>query len=150
MATHAESGLLGEADAGDYHLLMQALKGIQGAEVVIQEVAYSLTSQLCPTCGQQAQRVWEAQRGALDLSLEGPIALWITVSVHHCPPCDRYFRAQPPFLRPRATYTNRVVRTAVASVFEDGMAIEHVAQRMARDFWLRPYPFTGGSRRSGS
>ena len=53
----------------------------------------------------------------------------VTVSVHHCRACQHYFRAQPPFLRPDATYTNRVVAKAVASVFRDGMAFTRVAQR---------------------
>ncbi len=49
-----------------------------------------------------------------------------------------YFRAQPPFLRPDVIYTNRVVSKAVASVFEDGMAMRRVSNRLARDFYVHP------------
>jgi len=54
-------------------------------------------------------RVWEKRRTALDIDLERPVLLLVTVSVHHCRPCRHYFRARPPFLRPDATYTTRVV-----------------------------------------
>jgi transposase-like protein len=60
------------------------------------------------------------------------------VSVHHCRPCRHYFRAQPPFLRPNAIYTNRVVAKAVQAVYHDGLAMRRVAERLARDFWVRP------------
>jgi len=83
-------------------------------------------------------RVWETRRTALDIDLERPVLLLVTVSVHHCRPCRHYFRARPPFLRPDATYTTRVVAKAVRSVYEDGMARARVAQRLARDFWVRP------------
>jgi hypothetical protein len=39
-------------------------------------------------------------RVALDIDLDHPVLLLITVSVHFCPSCRHYFRAQPPFLRP--------------------------------------------------
>lgn len=60
------------------------------------------------------------------------------VSVHHCRACAHYFRAQPPFLRRDACYTQRVVRLAVGAVHEDGMAYRRVSQRLARDFWVQP------------
>jgi hypothetical protein len=82
--------------------------------------------------------VWHVARTALDLDLDRPVLLSVTVSVHHCRPCRHYFRARPPFLRPDATYTNRVVATAVQSVYADGMAFDRVAARLARDFWVRP------------
>jgi hypothetical protein len=66
------------------------------------------------------------------------VLLLVTVSVHRCRPCRHFFRAQPPFLRPDAVYTNRVVATAVRSVYADGMAFGRVAARLARDFWVRP------------
>ena len=75
---------------------------------------------------------------AIDIDLEQPVLLLITVSVHFCPTCHHFFRAQPPFLRPDASYTNRVVQKAVQSVFHDGMAFRRVADRLARDFWVQP------------
>ncbi len=75
---------------------------------------------------------------AIDLNLDHPVLLAITVSVHYCPGCHHYFRVQPPFLRPDAIYTNRVVRTAVQSVYQDGMAMRRVGQRLGRDFWVQP------------
>jgi transposase len=75
---------------------------------------------------------------AIDLNLEHPVLLAVTVSVHSCQACHHYFRVQPPFLRPDAIYTNRVVRTAVQSVYQDGMAMRRVGQRLGRDFWVQP------------
>jgi transposase len=60
------------------------------------------------------------------------------VSVHHCESCAHYFRAQPPFLRPDAIYSNRVVEKAVQAVCLDGMAMRRVPARLARDFWVQP------------
>jgi hypothetical protein len=48
------------------------------------------------------------------------------------------FRAQPPFLRPGAIYTRRVVQKAVEAVFCDGLAVRCVPERLARDFWVKP------------
>jgi hypothetical protein len=42
------------------------------------------------------------------------------------------FRAQPPFLRPRAIYTLRVVQKAIEAVYRDGMAIRCVPNRLER------------------
>jgi hypothetical protein len=64
--------------------------------------------------------------------------LAVRVSVHYCSACHHYFRAQPPFLRPDAIYTRRVVRKAVESVYVDGLAFRTVGQRLARDFWVQP------------
>ena len=64
--------------------------------------------------------------------------LHVSVSVHRCSPCQHSCRAQPPFLRPDATYPNRVVTKAVQSVYHDGMAVRRVATRLARDFWVQP------------
>ncbi len=77
-------------------------------------------------------------RTAIDIDLDHPVLLGVTVSVHHCAPCRHHFRLQPPFLRPDAIYTNRVVAKAVASVFADGMAATRVGARLARDFWVQP------------
>jgi transposase-like protein len=104
----------------------------------VREVAYLLPAVPCDRCQQPAARFSTAERVAIDLDLDHPILLLITVSVHFCVPCQHYFRAQPPFLRPDASYTNRVVATAVAAVYQDGMAMRRVPDRLARDFWVRP------------
>jgi hypothetical protein len=74
----------------------------------------------------------------VDIDLDQPIVLVVEVSVHVCTACTRMFRAQPPFLRPRAIYTRRVVQKAVEAVFCDGMAARCVPDRLARDFWVKP------------
>jgi len=104
----------------------------------VRHVVWSLPVAPCDRCTRSVARVWETRRTALDIDLERPVLLLVTVSVHHCRPCHHYFRARPPFLRPDATYTTRVVAKAVRSVYEDGMARTRVAQRLARDFWVRP------------
>ena len=77
-------------------------------------------------------------RTAIDIDLDEPVLLGVVVSVHHCRPCRHYFRAQPPFLRPDAIYTNRVVAKAVEAVYQDGLAFRGAAARLARDFWIQP------------
>ncbi len=104
----------------------------------VREVAYLLPTIPCDRCQHPAARFSTAERVAIDLDLDRPTLLLITVSVHFCPNCQHYFRVQPPFLRPDASYTNRVVATAVAAVYQDGMAMRRVPDRLARDFWLRP------------
>jgi hypothetical protein len=92
----------------------------------------------CDRCGSAARRVWDAARTAIDLDLDAPVLLRVVVSVHHCQVCHHHFRAQPPFLRPDAIYTNRIVAKAVQAVFQDGLAFRRVPDRLARDFWVRP------------
>jgi hypothetical protein len=75
---------------------------------------------------------------AIDIDLDQPVVVAVDVSVHVCATCSRMFRAQPPFLRPRAIYTRRVVQKAVESVYRDGLAARSVPVRLARDFWVRP------------
>ena len=104
----------------------------------IREVAYVLSEAPCGQCGTAAKRIAHVSRTAIDIDLEQPVILLVHVSVHYCPTCRRYFRIQPPFLRKDACYTQRVVRTAVAAVQEDGMAFRRVSRRMARDFWVQP------------
>jgi len=77
-------------------------------------------------------------RVAVDIDLNQPVMLAVQVSVHRCRPCGREFRAQPPFLRPDAIYTRRVVQKAVEAVYCDGLAARRVPDRLARDFWVRP------------
>jgi hypothetical protein len=104
----------------------------------VHRVCWNPTVRDCDRCQRPAGRVWAVTRTAIDADLDGPIRLAVTVSVHHCRPCDHYFRAQPPFLRPDATYVQRVVLKAIQSVYEDGMAMRRVPERLARDFWVRP------------
>ena len=104
----------------------------------IREVKYVLPVTHCDRCQQTAPSYTTAERTAIDLNLECPVLLHVTVSVHHCAECDHYFRAQPPLLQRGAIYANRVVDKAVQSVYEDGMAMRQVPIRMARDFWVRP------------
>ena len=101
-------------------------------------MAYVLPEAPCDRCQQPALRYSTAERVAIDLDLSQPILLAVTVSVHHCIACQHYFRVQPPFLRPDAIYTNRVVDKAVQSVYRDGMAMRRVSQRLAADFWVQP------------
>jgi len=104
----------------------------------VREVHYVFEYQNCDQCQQASKQVGEAERTAIDIDIEEPVLLQVRVSVHYCPRCEHYFRAQPPFLRPDAIYTNRVVDKAVASVFEDGMAMRRVSRRLARDFYVHP------------
>lgn len=102
------------------------------------QVRWSQPSAACDRCSQIARRVWDTSRTAIDIDLEHPVLLHVIISVHFCPTCRHYFRLQPPFLRPDAVYSIRVVEKAVASVYRDGLAFGRVAQRLARDFWVQP------------
>ena len=104
----------------------------------IRHVRWTQPALPCDRCGGPAPHVWDTARTAIDLALDAPVLLQITVSVHHCASCRHHFRAQPPFLRPDAIYTNRVVAKAVQAVFADGLAFRRVPDRLARDFWVRP------------
>ena len=104
----------------------------------VRRVRWSLPTARCQRCQQPARRVWDVTRTAIDIDLDEPVLLGVVVSVHHCRGCQRYFRAQPPFLRPDAIYTHRVVAKAVEAVYHDGLAFRRVAERLARDFWVRP------------
>ena len=111
---------------------------INATSCQIRAVSYLQSSLLCGRCQQPAPRFSTADRVAVDLDLDQPLLLLVTVSVHFCAACRHYFRAQPPFLRPDGVYTNRVIATAVAAVYEDGMAMRRVPARIARDFWVQP------------
>lgn len=104
----------------------------------IRQVRWTQTALPCDRCGGLAPRVWDTARTAIDLDLDAPVLLRVDVSVHHCRSCRHHFRAQPPFLRPDAIYTNRIVAKALQAVFEDGLAFRRVPDRLARDFWIRP------------
>ena len=99
----------------------------------------------CDRCGQAARACGTAWRTAVDIALDGPVLLHITVSLHHCPACRHTFRAQPPFLRPDAFYTNRVVTKAVQSVYADGMATpRHIIETPACSWRGRNNATRGG------
>ena len=104
----------------------------------IREVVYLLPSAPCDRCHRPAERYSTTGRIAVDVDLEQPVLLSVVVSVHLCPECRHYFRAQPPFLRADATYSRRVVLKAIEAVHQDGMAMRHVPERLARDFCVSP------------
>src|SRR5712691_8324992 len=79
----------------------------------IRHVRWTPPTLPCDRCGGTAARVWDAARTAIDLDLDAPVLLRVGVSVHHCCSCRHHFRAQPPFLRPDAIYTNRIVAKAL-------------------------------------
>jgi len=101
-------------------------------------VRWSFATTECQRCGGLAPRLWDATRVAVDIDLQQPVVLAVVVSVHVCPVCGRMFRAQPPFLRPRSIYTQRVVQKAIEAVYHDRMAMRCVPDRLARDFWVKP------------
>jgi hypothetical protein len=105
---------------------------------VFRQVRWSFPSIDCASCSGAAPRIWEVTRVAVDIDLDQLVVLGVEVSVHFCAVCNRRFRAQPPFLRPRAIYTRRVVQKAVEAVYCDGLAARCVPDRLARDFWVKP------------
>lgn len=104
----------------------------------VKQLHYTLQVTPCDRCQQPAPFFTQAQRHAIDVHLDHPVLLQLTVSVHYCAVCEHYFRAQPPFLQRGAIYTNQVIEKAVHAVYEDGMAMRKVPTRMARDFWVCP------------
>lgn len=117
---------------------MSATAALSHTHCSVRQVRWDPPSLPCDRCDQPARRAGTATRTAIDLDLAGPVLLLVTVRVHRCAACRHAFRAQPPFLRRDAIYTNRGVTTAVRSVYQDGMAIRRVATRLARDFWVEP------------
>ncbi|MBN2391321.1 MAG: hypothetical protein JXR84_11375 [Anaerolineae bacterium] len=101
------------------------------------ELKYIQNAAICDRCQQLALRFSTAERTAIDIHLESPVLLHMIVGVHYCSDCDHYFRAQPPFMQPDAVYTNRVMDKAVQPVFEDGLTMRRVPERLARDFWVQ-------------
>lgn len=114
------------------------LPALNYAPCTVRHVRHSLPYAQCEQCGQPARRVWDTSRTAIDINLDHPVLLLVTVSVHRCRTCSSHFRVQPPFLRPNAVYAERVREKAVFSVYEDGMPFRRVAKRLARDFWVSP------------
>jgi hypothetical protein len=111
---------------------------VQTTPCTFRQVQWTFPSIECQRCGRPAPRLWNAARVAIDLDLNQPVVLAVIVSVHVCSTCSRMFRAQPPFLRPRAIYTQRVVQKAIEAVYHDGMAMRCVPDRLARDLWVKP------------
>jgi hypothetical protein len=107
--------------------MAEALQSVNLTFCRVCEINYCLPIVPCDRCQQPAPFFTIAERSAIDLNLDHPVLLHVTVSVHHCSLCHHYFRAQPPFLRKDAIYTNRVVDKAVQSVYEDGMAMRRVS-----------------------
>jgi hypothetical protein len=105
---------------------------VQTKAVSFRRVYWTFPSVSCPRCGDDAPRIWDVTRAAVDIDLDQPVVLAVEVSVHVCATCSRMFRAQPPFLRPRAIYTGRVVQKAVEAVYRDGLAARSVPERLAR------------------
>jgi hypothetical protein len=63
----------------------------------------------------------------------------ITMGVHRCSICSRYFRAQPPFsVQKRRVYAERVREKAVLPVYGDGRPFRRGAGRLARDLLVSP------------
>ncbi len=114
------------------------MSGINQTPCQVKVVRYELAEAPCNRCQQPAQRYSRASRIAIDVDMEQPILLQVMVSIHYCQACQHYFRLEPAFLRPDGIYTNRVISKAVASVYEDGMAIRRTQQRLRRDFWVAP------------
>jgi hypothetical protein len=69
----------------------------------VRQVRWEPPTLPCDRCGQSTHHVGTATRVAIDIALEGPVLLVVTVSLHHCPACWHTFRAQPPFLWRDAT-----------------------------------------------
>ena len=118
--------------------MSEGTPAVQQIPCLIRHLCFTPPSVPCARCQKPAPPVWTVTRTAIDIDLDHPVLLAVEVSVHHCAACRHYFRAQPPFLRPDAIYTNRVVQKAIEAVYHDGMAIRRVASRLARDFWVRP------------
>src|SRR3712207_3804126 len=100
-------------------LVSPTLTALNYAPCTVRHLRYSPPYAECDRCGRPARRVWEVSRTAIDINLEGPVLLLVTVSVHRCSACSGYFRAQPPFLRRNAIYAERVREKAVFSRSEE-------------------------------
>lgn len=111
---------------------------IQQVPCLIRRVRFAPPFVPSDRCHEPAPSVWTVRRTAIDIDLDQPVLLAVEVSVHLGSACDHYLRAQPPFLRPDAIYTHRVVQKATEAVFHDDLAIRRVAARLARDFGVRP------------
>jgi hypothetical protein len=118
--------------------MTEAASTINQTACQIVVIHYCLPFALCDLCHHLRPSWATTGRTAVDLNLDHPVLLHVTVSLHYCADCEHYFRAQPPFLRRGAIYTRRVVEKAVQAVYDDGLAMRRVPERMGRDFRVRP------------
>ena len=123
------------------HPLVQAVTS--SASIVrtpcqIRHVRWTPPTPPCDRCSGPACRVWDTRRTAIEVELDAPVVHLVCVSVHHCRSCRHYFRAQPPCLRPDASYTNRVIAQAIRAVVAAGLAFRRVPDHMARECCVRP------------
>jgi len=97
----------------------------------------------CPRCGQRCRQHSTSRRRLRELGLHHPVALEVVQSVHHCGKCHRHFKLPIDELAESGSrFTRAVKEKALASVFEDGLPIQSVVQRMLRDFNVHVPPST--------
>ena len=91
----------------------------------------------CPDCDHSAYRDRRMQRTLHDLGdprSERPVDLLVRFSQHYCSRCKKYFNADMSDLAlPGASYTHRVVSTAVRLVVEDGLPYRAASWHLWRD-----------------
>lgn len=91
----------------------------------------------CPVCDHSAYRDRRMQRILHDLGdprSERPVDLLVRFSQHYCSRCKKYFNADMSDLAlPGASYTHRVVSTAVRLVIEDGLPYRAASWHLWRD-----------------
>ena len=91
----------------------------------------------CPSCGRRCYRNRTFERTLHDLGdpVTGrPRDVRLVYSQHYCCKCRRYFSADVSNLAPpKGQYTNRVVRTAVRVVVEDGLPYRTASWHLWRD-----------------
>lgn len=92
----------------------------------------------CSTCGRNCKRRATGERHLIDIGLEGPVLLLITVGVYHCSPCRKSFRSPLAFAPPGGRYTYRARAKCIVSVDEDKMPFRLVVHRVLRDFHIHP------------
>ena len=91
----------------------------------------------CTQCGHRAYRDKRLRRVLHDLGdprAARPVDLHLCYSQHYCSRCRRYFNADMSDLAlPGASYTHRVVSTAVRLVVEDGLPYRTASWHLWRD-----------------
>jgi hypothetical protein len=94
------------------------------ATSTVRHVRHSLPSAQCKQCGQAARRVWEVSRTAIDVDLDHPVLLLVTVSVHRCCTCSRHFpKFSFHFSAPMPSMPSGCARRLSFSVYEDGVCL---------------------------
>jgi transposase len=91
----------------------------------------------CPDCGRSAYRDNRMARIIHDLGdprSERPVDIHVRYSQHYCSRCGKYFNADMSDLAfPGASYTYRVISTAVRLVVEDGLPYRTASWHLWRD-----------------